>query len=151
MYKRSRDIIQKILITFLSTRKTQSIWLKRNICGIYSASKTQAWQISLYHSLKKRNLKDKEGERTVEVSEEVLNQLHSAHYFSKKKGKALFMISASKGLGTIKRKQKKQIKEFDQLKEILKKKNINQKDQNIVMIKIKRYRVVTIKIYENNN
>ena len=45
----------------------------------------------------------------VEVSEEVLNQLHSAHYFSKKKGKTLFMLSASKELGTIKRKRKKQI------------------------------------------
>ena len=48
----------------------------------------------------------------VEVSEEVLNQLHSAHYFSKKKGKVLFMLSASNELGTIKRKRKKQINEY---------------------------------------
>ena len=51
----------------------------------------------------------------VEVSEEVLNQLHSAHYFSKKKGKVLFMLSASNELGTIKRKRKKQINEYDPL------------------------------------
>ena len=70
------------------------------------------------HSLKVKNLKDKEGERIVGVSEEVLNQLLSTHYFSKKKGKALFMLSASKELGTIERKRKKQIKKFDQLKEI---------------------------------
>ena len=38
------------------------------------------------HSFKERNRKDSENERMVEVSEEVLNQLHSAHYFSKKKG-----------------------------------------------------------------
>ena len=38
-------------------------------------------------SLKERNIKDEEGERTVEVSEDVLNQFHAAHYFSKKKGK----------------------------------------------------------------
>ena len=50
-----------------------------------------------------------------EALEEVLNQLHSAHYFSKKKGKALFMLSASKELGTIKRKRKKQINEYDPL------------------------------------
>ena len=67
------------------------------------------------HSLKERNRKDSEGERMVEVSEEVLNQLHSAHYFSKKKGKALFMLSASKELGTIKRKRKKQINEYNSL------------------------------------
>ena len=69
------------------------------------------------HSLKERILKDKESERTVEVSEEVLNQLHSEHYFSKKKGKGLFVFSASKELGTIKRKRKKQIKEFDPLED----------------------------------
>ena len=65
------------------------------------------------HSLKERNLKNSEGERTVEVSEDVLKQLHSVHYFSKKKAKALFILSASKELGTIKRKRKKSIREFN--------------------------------------
>ena len=65
------------------------------------------------HSLKERNQEEKEGERTVEVSEDVLNQLHAAHYFSKKKRKALFMLKASKDLGTIKRKRKKSIALFD--------------------------------------
>ena len=46
------------------------------------------------YSLKERNYENNEGERTVEVSEDVLNQLHAAHYFSKKKGKASFMLSA---------------------------------------------------------
>ena len=59
------------------------------------------------HSLKERNLENKEGDKTVEVSEDILHQLHSAHYFSKKKGKALFMLTASKKLGIIKRKRKK--------------------------------------------
>ena len=57
------------------------------------------------HSLKEKNLKDFEGERMFEVSEDVLNQLHSVHYFSWKKGKALFMLSASKELGIIKKKK----------------------------------------------
>ena len=47
------------------------------------------------------------------MSEDVLNQLHAAHYFLKKKGKALFMLKASKDLGTIKRKRKKSIASFD--------------------------------------
>ena len=59
------------------------------------------------HSLKERNHKDQEGDKTIEVSEDVLNQLHSANYFSKKKGKALFMLTASKELAIIKRKRKK--------------------------------------------
>ena len=64
-------------------------------------------------SLKERNHKDQEGDKTIEVSEDVLNQLHSAHYFPKKKGKALFMLTASKELGIIKRKRKKSFKAFD--------------------------------------
>ena len=43
-------------------------------------------------SLKERNLKDEEGDRTVEVSEDVLNQLNAALNFSIKKGKALYIV-----------------------------------------------------------
>ena len=66
----------------------------------------------IVHSLKERNHKDQEGNKTIEVSEDVLNQLHSAHYFSKKKGKVLFMLIVSKELGIIKRKRKKSLKAF---------------------------------------
>ena len=79
------------------------------------------------HSLKQRNLDDTEGERTVEVSEEVLNLLHFAHYFSKKKGKALFMLSASRELGVIKRKRKRSFKAFDPLEDKEESKEYRQK------------------------
>ena len=78
----------------------------------------------------------------VEVSEEVLNQLHSAHYISKKKGKALFMLSASKELGTIKRKRKKQINEYDPLG-IEEEKEYKSKRQKQMKIEIKNNRSVT--------
>ena len=84
------------------------------------------------HSLKERNLKDNEGEITVEVSENVLNQLHSAHYFPKKKEKALFMLSASKELGKIKRKRKKSIKEFDPFQDEEEKKKFRSKRKKII-------------------
>ena len=86
---------------------------KRFMWDIFSTRDIIMANKFISHSLKERNLEDSEGGRTVEVSEEVLNQLHAAHYFSKKKGKALFMLSASKELGTIKRKRKKSIKSFD--------------------------------------
>ena len=57
------------------------------------------------HSLNERNKKASEGERIVEASEEVLNQLHSTHFIQRKKGKALFMLSVSKELSRIKRKK----------------------------------------------
>ena len=84
---------------------------------IFSTKDSSMANKFISHSLKERSLKDNEGERTVEVSEDVLNQLHSAHYFSKKKGKALFMLSASKELRTIKGKRKKSIKGFDPFKD----------------------------------
>ena len=64
-------------------------------------------------SLKERNHKDQEGDKTIEVTEDVLNQLHSAQFFSKKKGKALFMLTTSKKLGIKKKKRKKSFKAFD--------------------------------------
>ena len=62
-------------------------------------------------------------ERTVEVSEDVLNQLHAVHSFSKKKIKASFMFSSSKKLGIIKRKIKKLFRLFDSLARNEEKKN----------------------------
>ena len=62
------------------------------------------------HSLNKRNLKHSEGESIIEVSEDILNQLYSAHHFSK--NKSLFIFSTSKELGIVKIKRKKSIKEF---------------------------------------
>ena len=59
------------------------------------------------HSLKQRSMCEENEDRTVEISEDVLNQLHSANYFSKKKGKALFMLKAGKEIGVIQRKRKR--------------------------------------------
>ena len=55
---------------------------------------------SISHSLKEWNLNNNERERTFEISESVLIQLHLSHNFSKKK-KVMFMLSASKNLGAI--------------------------------------------------
>ena len=86
---------------------------KRFLWDIFSTMDPDLANKFISHSLKERNLENKEGDKTVEVSEDVLNQLHSAHYFSKKKGKALFMLTASKELGIIKKKRKKSFKTFD--------------------------------------
>ena len=83
------------------------------------------------HSLKERNHQDQEGDKTIEVSEDALNQLHSAHYFSKKKGKALFMLTASKELGIIKRKERSHLRHLIHLL-IKKKQKVDQKDQSLM-------------------
>ena len=86
---------------------------KKYMWDIFSTRDSNIANRFISHSLKERNQEEKEGERTVEVSEDVLNQLHAAHYFSKKKGKALFMLKASKDLGTIKKKRKRSIASSD--------------------------------------
>ena len=109
---------------------------KKFMWDIFSTKDSNIANKFISHSLKERNLKDFEGERTLEVSEDVLNQLHSAHYFSKKKGKALFMLSASKERGTIKRNRKMQL---ESLIFMIKKKRKNQaqRDKRKIMKEIK--------------
>ena len=57
------------------------------------------------HSLNENNLKDSKVERTIEVIEEVLSLLNSAHYFSKEKGKTLFILSVSKEIREYQKKK----------------------------------------------
>ena len=60
------------------------------------------------HSLNQRIKHEGNEDKTIEVTEEILNQLHGANYFSKKKGKALFMLNVGKKYGVVQRKRKKQ-------------------------------------------
>ena len=60
------------------------------------------------HSLNQRSKHESNEDKTIEVTEDVLNQLHGANYFSKKKGKVLFMLKAGKKYGVVQRKRNKQ-------------------------------------------
>ena len=118
MYKKIKGYYPEIIDYFPEySENPEYLPPKKYMWDIFSTKDSSMANKFISHSLKERNLKDNEGDRTVEVSEDVLNQLHSAHYFSKKKGKALFMLSASKELGTIKRKRKKSIREYDPYKD----------------------------------
>ena len=136
MYKRIKGYYPEIINYFPEyIENSEYLPPKKYMWDVFSTRDSSMAHKFTSHSLKERNRKDSEGERMVEVSEEVLNQLHSAHFFSKKKGKALFMLSASKELGTIKRKRKKQINEYDPLgieeeKEYKSKKQKQNEDRN---------------------
>ena len=69
------------------------------------------------HSLSQRSKQEGNEDKTIEVTEDVLNQLHGANYFSKKKGKALFMLKAGKTYGVVQRKRKKKYESLN-LKEL---------------------------------
>ena len=57
---------------------------KKYMRDVFSTRDSTMAHKFISHSLKEKNRKDSEGERIIEISKEVLNQLHSAHYFSKK-------------------------------------------------------------------
>ena len=116
MYKKIKEYYPEIINNFPEySENPEYLPPKKYMWDIISTKDSSMANKFISHSLKERNLKNSEEERIVEVSEEVLNQLHSAHYFSKKKGKAFFLLSASKELRTIKRKRKKSIREFKPL------------------------------------
>ena len=108
MYPKIKGYYHEIIDYFPEYEETSGFMPpKKYMWDILSTRDSNIANRFISHSLKERNQEEKEGERTVEVSEDVLNQLHAAHYFSKKKGKA------SKDLRTIKRKRNKSIASFD--------------------------------------
>ena len=126
IYQKIKGYYAEIVIYFPEySENPEYLPPKRFLWDIFSTKDSNMASKFISHSLKQRNLDDEEGERTFEVSEDVLNQLHGAHYFPKKKGKALFMLSASKELGVIKRKRS--FKAFDPLEDKEEKKDQRQK------------------------
>ena len=78
-----KDIIKKIIDYFPEyIENPEYLPPKKYMRDLFSTRDSNMTHKFISHSLKARNRKDSEGERIVEVSEEVLNQLHSAHYFS---------------------------------------------------------------------
>ena len=69
------------------------------------------------HSLNQRSKHEGNEDKTIEVTEDVLNQLHGANYFSKKKGKALFMLKAEKKYGVVQRKKQYESLNLENLEE----------------------------------
>lgn len=65
------------------------------------------------HSIDKRADEEVAGDKTIEVAEEILAEVKTFNYFSKKKGKALHMMKAKKEYTTIQRKRRKQIDSFN--------------------------------------
>ena len=88
MYPKIKGYYPEIIDYFPEYEKTSGfIPPKKYMWDIFSTRDSNIANGFISHSLKERKQVEKEGERTVEVSKDVLNQLHAAHYFSKWKGK----------------------------------------------------------------
>ena len=77
--------------------------LQSSLCGIYFEPTIRNWIINLYIFSKAERQIWRKWRHNSWVSKDVLNQLHNANYFSKKKGKALFMLKTGKEFGVIDR------------------------------------------------
>ena len=86
MYKRIKGYYSEIIDYFPEyIENPKYMYPKKYMWDVFSTRDSSMANEFISHSLKERNRKDSEGERIVEVSEEVINQMHSAHYFSKKR------------------------------------------------------------------
>ena len=69
------------------------------------------------HSIKQRNKDKVTQESKIEISEEILSQINSKHFYSKQKGRALSMLVWNKSIYKVNRKKKREYQTFEQLLE----------------------------------
>ena len=86
---------------------------KKFMWDIFSTLDSELAHEFIKYSISLRSEEEKEGDRTIEISDEILNDLKSVNYFSKKKGKALFMLKSNKDYTQINRKRRREYDSFD--------------------------------------
>ena len=107
MYKKIKGYYPEIVDYFPEYQENPDyLPPKKLMWDIFSTKDSSMANKFISHSLKERNLKDFEGEKTVEVSEDVLNKLHSVHYFFKKKVKLCLCFLYQKSLEYLKEKER---------------------------------------------
>ena len=89
---------------------------KKYFWNVFNTWKPDLASKYIKYSLKQRNNADEE-EKNIEVAPEVLKQLEEADYFSKKKGRATFMLTIGKQNKSIKRTRKRQYKLYDEIED----------------------------------
>ena len=89
---------------------------KKYFWDVFNTCKPELASKYIKYSLKQRNNVDEE-DKSIEVAPEVLKELEEAEYFSKKKGRAAFMLTIGKQNKSIKRNRKRQYKLFDEIEE----------------------------------
>ena len=87
---------------------------KKYFWDVFNTCKPELASKYIKHSLKQRNNVDEE-DKSIEVAPEVLKELEDADYFSRKKGRATFMLTIGKQNKPIKRNRKRQYKLYDEI------------------------------------
>ena len=87
---------------------------KKYFWDVFNTCKPELASKYIKHALKQRNNIDEE-EKNIEVAPEVLKELEEADYFSKKKGRATYMLTIGKQNKAVKRNRKRQYKLYDEI------------------------------------
>ena len=114
IYAKIKKFCPEILV-YLPEYKDKQGYLppKKFMWDVFSTLDSDLALKFIKFSIDQRAEEEKEGDKTIEVSEDVLKEMESVNYFSKKKGKALYMLKASKDYTNIQRKRRREFISFD--------------------------------------
>lgn len=107
---------------------------KKYMWDVFSTFNEDVAQRFIKHAMSQRTAEEGEGDRTVEISQEVLDQLDAANYFSKKKGRALYMLASSKDITPVQRKRKRKFESYNPDEEKHQTKRMKKGDTNNTLI-----------------
>ena len=86
---------------------------KKFFWDVFSTFDSELAERYIAYSMEQRNKSVEPSDDVVEIKKDVLDNLVKYRFFSKKKGRALFMLKASKDLCSVKRKRKKKFSILD--------------------------------------
>ena len=84
---------------------------------IFSTLNQELTEKFIDHSIKERNKKKVTQDSKIEISEEIMNQIIKKHFYSRQKGRALFMLGASREIYKVNRKRKREYVPYEVSKE----------------------------------
>ena len=92
--------------------KKEYIPPKKFLWDLFSTLNNELALKFVKYSIDQRAEEAVEGEKTIEIAEEILDEVKQFRYFSKKRGKALHMMKAKKEFTDVKRKRRREIASF---------------------------------------
>ena len=97
------------------------MFLQGNIFGdIFSTLNQELAEKFIVRVIKERNKQKVTQISKIEISAEIMDQINKKHFYSRQKGRALFMIVSSREIYKVNRKRKREYKPYELSKEEMK-------------------------------
>ena len=105
---------------------------------IFSTLNQELAEKFIDHVIKERNKQKVTQESKIEISAEIMDQINKKHFYSRQKGRALFMIVSSREIYKVNRKIKREYKPYDVSKEEIRIISKRVQNQWILMKRMKK-------------